>query len=185
MAIQFMCSACSQPIEVDDEWASRLVACPYCRKTVTAPAASQLEDLGRFPMASVVPDRVAAVETPRNVIAKVALALAGGLVALLVAVGLILAPHQQELADYTNALFEAEGLAEMSRVPPEFFEAGFPGWYVAAAVLEITGGLVWIATLVCAIIGVRRAAHRRWAVAALVSAGAVPVFVCGGGLAGM
>ncbi len=45
MAIQFACPGCQQPIEVDDEWAQRQVACPYCRRTITAPAASTIERL--------------------------------------------------------------------------------------------------------------------------------------------
>jgi len=40
MAIQFLCAACGQPIEVDDEAANQVVTCPYCRKVVTAPATS-------------------------------------------------------------------------------------------------------------------------------------------------
>ena len=40
MAIQFLCAACRQPIEVDDEAANQVVTCPYCRKVVTAPAVS-------------------------------------------------------------------------------------------------------------------------------------------------
>ena len=40
MSIQFLCPACSQPIEIDDEWSARPVACPYCRKTITAPESS-------------------------------------------------------------------------------------------------------------------------------------------------
>ncbi len=45
MAIQFACPGCQQPIEVDDEWAQRQVACPYCRRTITAPAASMIQRL--------------------------------------------------------------------------------------------------------------------------------------------
>jgi hypothetical protein len=40
MAIQFFCVACRQPIEVDDVMANQTVTCPYCRKVVTAPAAT-------------------------------------------------------------------------------------------------------------------------------------------------
>lgn len=40
MAIQFFCVACRQPIEIDDEFANQTVTCPYCRKVVTAPAAT-------------------------------------------------------------------------------------------------------------------------------------------------
>lgn len=41
MAIQFFCTSCRQPIEIDDEFAKQAVTCPYCRKVVTAPAASE------------------------------------------------------------------------------------------------------------------------------------------------
>ncbi|MBI4578167.1 MAG: hypothetical protein HY718_00600 [Planctomycetes bacterium] len=40
MAIRFTCPSCQQPIEVDDNWGGQSVACPYCRKVVTAPRAS-------------------------------------------------------------------------------------------------------------------------------------------------
>ncbi|MCK6484613.1 MAG: hypothetical protein L6R00_10830 [Phycisphaerae bacterium] len=41
MAIQFRCTGCGQSIEVDDEFAGRLVGCPFCHSSVAAPAASQ------------------------------------------------------------------------------------------------------------------------------------------------
>lgn len=43
MAIRFQCPSCQQPIETDDEWGGKLVNCPYCRNTVTAPLQSTLE----------------------------------------------------------------------------------------------------------------------------------------------
>ncbi len=54
MAIQFQCPACSQPIEVDDEWSDKPVACPYCRKTVTAPQDSTLTADAAVTMASPI-----------------------------------------------------------------------------------------------------------------------------------
>ncbi len=42
MAIQFACTACGQPIEVDDELADQVVTCPFCLKTVTTPSQSNL-----------------------------------------------------------------------------------------------------------------------------------------------
>ncbi|OWY71772.1 hypothetical protein B7486_08895 [cyanobacterium TDX16] len=45
MAIQFLCAACGQPIEVDDEMANQAVTCPYCRKVVTAPLVSEHQTL--------------------------------------------------------------------------------------------------------------------------------------------
>jgi hypothetical protein len=40
MAIQFPCPSCSQPIEVDDEYAGQAAACPYCRRVVNVPTES-------------------------------------------------------------------------------------------------------------------------------------------------
>jgi hypothetical protein len=45
MAIQFHCVGCSQPIEVDNEFAGRTAMCPYCRRVVTVPAESTLREL--------------------------------------------------------------------------------------------------------------------------------------------
>jgi len=42
MPIQFNCSGCGQAIEVDSEFAGRLVACPFCHATVEAPSESRL-----------------------------------------------------------------------------------------------------------------------------------------------
>lgn len=41
MAIQFRCTGCGQAIEVDDDFAGRLVGCPFCHSSVQAPSASQ------------------------------------------------------------------------------------------------------------------------------------------------
>lgn len=40
MAIQFHCPGCGQPIEVDDIYASKSAACPYCRRVVNVPEAT-------------------------------------------------------------------------------------------------------------------------------------------------
>jgi hypothetical protein len=40
MPIQFTCSQCSQPIEVDDEHAGKTAACPFCQHLVTVPQES-------------------------------------------------------------------------------------------------------------------------------------------------
>ena len=42
MAIQFNCVSCQKAIEVSDEWSCRLVECPYCGDTITAPGISQI-----------------------------------------------------------------------------------------------------------------------------------------------
>ena len=40
MAIRFECPSCHQPIEIEDDWAGRSVACCYCHQVVTAPRES-------------------------------------------------------------------------------------------------------------------------------------------------
>jgi hypothetical protein len=51
MAIRFSCPSCQQPIEVDDDWGGQSVACPYCRRVVSAPAQSSWPP-GDVPVAS-------------------------------------------------------------------------------------------------------------------------------------
>lgn len=46
MAIQFQCPSCSQPIEVDDEFAGQPAACPYCRRVVSVPEKTTLAPAG-------------------------------------------------------------------------------------------------------------------------------------------
>jgi hypothetical protein len=40
MPIQYQCTGCQQPIEVDDEHAGKSAACPYCRQVATIPLQS-------------------------------------------------------------------------------------------------------------------------------------------------
>lgn len=40
MAIQYQCESCRRPIEVDDEYAGRVAACPYCGHSGAVPEAS-------------------------------------------------------------------------------------------------------------------------------------------------
>ena len=43
MAIQFRCAGCSQPIEVDNQFAGKTAQCPYCQRIITVPVESTLE----------------------------------------------------------------------------------------------------------------------------------------------
>lgn len=42
MSIQFQCPGCSQPIEVDRQYASQSAQCPYCSRVITVPSFSTL-----------------------------------------------------------------------------------------------------------------------------------------------
>ena len=175
MAIRFQCSACSQPIEVDEEWARKLVACPYCRKTITAPMESTLPEPSEIPTATGIEQSgpfVAAAYTgeagpaapPRsNVLAKVAFGLSCAVVVLMGSYSLVLATHQDEL----RPLFEqGQSFSDGMQAFNEYTAAHGgvpPPWLMAMSLLSLTGGLVWVA--------------------ALVITGIAPVFFCCGGIA--
>jgi len=52
MAVRFVCPSCQQPLEIDEQWAGQSVACPYCNRVVTAPAASTWPLNDQVPVAS-------------------------------------------------------------------------------------------------------------------------------------
>lgn len=195
MTIRFQCGACSQPIEVDDEWASRTVACPYCRKTIIAPGESTLTDLSHVPTASplrvgevgpghLAPGSGAVPVHHPNRLAVVAVALAAALVVIAICFQWIAVTHQRELEVFGMSMMKGDGLSGMLEAQQEFYEAqgGIPRWFVAAGMLEAAGGLTWIATVVCGVIAVRRPRRRSLAVWALVVAGLFPIALCCGGL---
>lgn len=197
MAIRFQCGSCSQPIEVDDQWASKAVACPYCRTTITAPAESTIADLTEIPMASpLAAGHTAPTQGPSpayvqawpaqhpNRIATVAFALACGEVLLLAAMQWILASYRLEVEELMTAMESATSLTDMVEAQNQFFKArgGIPRWLVAIVALEVVAGLNWAATIVCGIIGLRSPNRRKLAITALVVAGLVPIVFCCGGL---
>ena len=196
MVIRFQCSACSQPIEVDDEWALRTVACPYCHKTITAPAESTLGDLSQIPTATPLtgeeshpaplparPHQPVARDAHPNRIAIVAFVLALTVVALIGMYLNVLSAHRLEMEKF---LQPEMSFGEQMQAFSEYLESQqgqVPGWVMALSVLPLGAGLAWTAALVCAIIALRRPQRRGLAVAALLIAGFVPVFLCcGGGL---
>lgn len=199
MAIRFQCGSCAQPIEVDDEWASKTVACPYCRNTVTAPATTTLSDPSELHVASPLttsvdsdhaqPQRRAPAPPSRNRIAIVAFALACSLVLLLFLADVaILSPHRLEFADWQEALLEAqeEGTPPWA-VMQEYIDARggvMPGWMMNLFSLGVAMMGVWLAALVCGIIGVLRPKRRRFAVIALAICGGFVLQACMGILFG-
>ncbi|MCG3126429.1 MAG: hypothetical protein CHACPFDD_01264 [Phycisphaerae bacterium] len=65
MPIQFNCASCGQPIEVDDEHAGRVAACPYCQRVVNVPENSTLAPLAA-PLARPATDGTDAGDSPRG-----------------------------------------------------------------------------------------------------------------------
>lgn len=187
MTIRFQCGSCSQPIEVDDEWSSKPVACPYCRKTVTAPMESTLGDPAQFQAATPIaanavevgagllqPEAVP-VRQQRNVIAIVALCLAVLSLGLLFAVRLVLAGHVTELEGLERATSSVAS-AERTKIYMEFMEANpdAMGWMVLMGMLILGWLASNLAAIICAIIAIRRPVRRGIAMAAL-AIGFVPI----------
>jgi hypothetical protein len=179
---------------VDDEWAQRAVACPYCRKTITAPSESTLGDLSRIPMASPLlavgnavalpaPASYAPPNPNANPLAVAAFILAAAMVILLLSRAMILASHALDLEQLQKDLQPKPGAASGSQLQAvmEYVNAHggqFPGWLVAVGVLQISAMAACAAAIVCGLLALRRTARRALAVIALVSCGCVVLLFC-------
>ena len=200
MVVRFQCGSCAQPIEIDDEWASKAVACPFCRKTIVAPAESTLGDLSGVPMASPLTASEGSalgtagglsetggrqsISAARNVnrLALVALILAGCSAASLILTYIVLAPHFTELEELQKTMSSATSVAETMQAQTAFFEVHPQAllYVMAASMLMIVAGLTSLAGIVCALIALRCPYRRGLAVTALLVASAVPMFFCCG-----
>lgn len=199
MAIQFPCPSCNQPIEVDEEWANRPVACPYCRLQVAAPARSTLEASDEAHQAAPVqpqadmhsepyvpPHQAMAREDGTNKIGLAAVCLALACIGCVVGALIAIAPYQPRLM----AMVEAAGPSgNLFSVAEEFLNAEiernggrYPSRMIVADLLALTTPILWIAAIVCAIIGLYRPYRRTQPIVALAIALGTPVVFCCGSL---
>lgn len=199
MAIRFHCASCSQPIEVDDEWALKLVACPYCRKTVTAPAETQIDAAALIPTATA-PRDVHEIDSPtdappaappsihprsENSVAVAALVLACALFACIASCLVLYSVNAPEFREQqrraTELMEQGKSFMEALQVVADEQATVQPSVGVAvASVLQLVAIPIWIATLICGILGVRRAFRRSFAIIALCIAGLAPLVMCCG-----
>lgn len=204
MAIRFQCAACSQPIEVDDEWASRAVTCPYCRKAVTAPTESTLDpssfsgsarslspaeptDAGTsFPPAADTwtSDRHPPVP-PRaksNWLAIVGFVFS--LMSLAAAIGYLVvsAAHTNEIMEMYLKDGRPVPYGEAVESMTEKYGGTLPSWMLLLGFFVCGGFVAWLAGLVCSIIAVTRSARRGLAIFGIVLAVLAPVAICTGGM---
>jgi len=198
MTIRFPCGACTQPIEIDDEWASKQAACPYCRKTITVPAQSTLTDLAAIPMAKFAsvesaagwppPPPIASArrESP-NHLAIVAAVLAGTTLILLILFGVIMSAHSEALQAVARQAQERieSGEPWMTAVQKPWAslaeeEGGFPpDWVIAFVLLEMSLLVIGLAAFACSVIACFRPRRRGLAIAALVVTCILPFITCG------
>lgn len=195
MAIRFQCSSCLQPIEVDDEWATKVVACPYCRNTITAPAESTVTDPSEIPTASPIVEGEAvpagpaplpqrAIGPSTNVIALVALLLSFGVLALLAAQSVLMSGHSLEWEQMEEEIteLESESVSRMQAFNEYLHSRGgeLPSWLVASTAITMFAMAGCVGAIVCGILGLRRVQRRPLAIAALLICGSVVVFFCAG-----
>ena len=199
MAIRFQCGGCNQPIEVDDEWGGRVVACPYCRRVASAPSVSTLDPGDAIPVASpigmaptagsTVPPAIpgmsrasAMVAPPGNAFAVTAFALSLLLVAVMLAFIALLAAHRDEYAAFQRQVQEAarsgQSMFDAAMKIGQSNAGAMPGWLMLAGFLELAAIANWVTSVVLAIIGLRRTHRRGLAVAALLICLAVLLSAC-------
>ncbi|MEK6800130.1 MAG: hypothetical protein AABZ12_14290 [Planctomycetota bacterium] len=183
MTIRFQCPACGQPLEVDDPLAMQVVGCPYCHKTVTAPAASTVFESPVLPVARPFVEHSGAAPPPhplpppsRNGPAVAALVLACVLVFLQFASAAIASRHAVELQDFMREFERSSGDVKAQWTAFNAFVAerggAIPVWLVAFCTMQLAVLAAWLAAGVCGLIGLRVRHRRRSAIVALA--------VCGG-----
>ena len=183
MSIQFSCISCGKAIEIDDEWALRLVECPYCHDTITAPGPSATcspspvveEPPSPAPPAVETSGPVAVVGGPRtragNKLAVIALILACVSLVLLLwvnialvkAVAAELGPEATE--EDVERLFEDP--SALQRILYEAAEREEP-WIYGLGLGFMAWFALWIAALICSLIAVNRRGRRGTSIAALL-----------------
>jgi hypothetical protein len=182
MAIQFTCTACGQPIEVDDEMANMSVTCPYCRKAVVAPATGTLAAGAAPPEAltagtggeAALPYAGTAPPTKSGPLGWIAL---GCVVICLLCLGYATLVGQAMLQDLDLESVTPQEVEEIQAIiqermksKPELVFSSIAG----SCVLPLVG-------VVCAIIALVKGYRPRWpAIVALVLLGGVVVMVCAG-----
>ncbi len=181
MAIQFHCPQCGNHIEVDDQWALRDVACPFCRKTVNAPEQSTFPPDRDTPAAApilidaAIGPGAAPARGGTNVVAIVALVLSCLWLVTGMASPMLIRPAVVDALGQNPTPREMQDFIQdqLERQPPA-------SWLIAGMVSFLASAVFWIAGLVCAIIGVGNRTRRRFALAAFAVLALGPIFVCAG-----
>lgn len=180
MAIRFQCPSCEQPIEIDDEWAEKPVACPFCRKTVTAPVGSTLH-IQTVPVASPIASpssfdaglAVAPADVPterRHALPIWALVLSVSAIVLNFA-PLILFPEDVKQWDSPDASERVMEQMQKGQIPPGMLRL---------AALGFLDFLAWVSGGICGLISLRYRAQRRITFTSLALSLAFLLMMCAG-----
>jgi hypothetical protein len=189
MAIQFLCSACGQPIEVDDNMANLTVTCPYCRKVVLTPTQSNLSARPDVTPPGAVPGTPPDTATPFSSVPPVPTQPPGrgvlgylALVLMVIAVvsGVLFSISWASVTQGIDPNMKPEELnkllVERMQQMPRHQLAGFYGSCLCTLVTPIVA-------LVLAIIALVKRSRPRWpAITALCVFGAGIVVSCAGAI---
>lgn len=156
------------------------MACPYCRKTVTAPRESTYYPETQTPIArpaagvtafDVVSDApampYAMPPVERNLVAVWALVLSLSSLACVITGVIVMAPHADEMVPFAEMRQAGKSVAEVNQAFMEHFQGNPPGWLMGFALVMFMGLGLWVAGVVCGVIGARREPRRRLAIVAL------------------
>lgn len=179
MPIQFLCVSCEHPIEIDDEWAGKSVACPFCRNTVVAPVESTYEPPSVVPAArGVEPDMADGTRLPPpgpsggNLVALWAFGCASlSLLAFFVFSVVIMSRVVDDLGpEFTPQQFQ-QYMSDLLKAgqPPKWLGSALLAFFLAAA--------LWVAGLICAILALRLRNRRGFAYAAIGLLGVLPGWI--------
>jgi len=192
MSIRFQCSACGQPIEIDEEWALKTVACPYCRRLITAPAESTLAPSADIPTASPVGGGGLPVAlrpaSAGNTVAILAFVLACLMLCLMAGSWAVADAHSLEIEKFGEEMQKAQaetGSAWQAIMQVTERHGGqLPRWMILNTVLMMAAVAAGLAAAICGVLGLRAPQRRRLAVAALLMSGGVLIVVCAGVVTG-
>lgn len=182
MVLQFLCPSCGHPIEIDDEWATQSVACPYCRNTVTAPAESN------FVSPSSVPEaRPFGVGTDGTVLQPPSDDSRGNRAAV-IGFGLSclwLMSHMITGAWFGPKFEELIGPdgdpRELRDYIYEHMQQGtLPDWIWTCVLMVVISLVLWVSGLICSIVGMKSPARRRLSIVAFGILALGPLFLCAG-----
>lgn len=206
MAIRFQCPACSEPIEVDDEWARRVVRCPYCQRTVTASSESTLPTVDQIPTATPIAGRAefqpsADPVTPSGAVppyppapgtnraALTAMILAGFTVIFWLLYLQTMSNHRLDIQEFNRFMEHARssGTPTMTAVM-KYYETKsgqVPGWMITLSFLTLGFVATWLGSIIFGIIGLFRPIRRAMAVTALITAGTLSGMCCLSAMSGV
>jgi endogenous inhibitor of DNA gyrase (YacG/DUF329 family) len=170
MTIQFQCASCGNPIEIDDEWGGKAVACPYCRKSVTAPMDSTFVP-ETAPSARAIGSSEA---SDRNTVALWAFWLSLASLVVMIGSNIIFLPKLIEIVGMDSTADQARERLN-SFVQEHVDLKTVPGWLLAFMASFVFVVLFWLGGLICAVLGLRSPVRRGWVYAALGTLAFLPL----------